>query len=193
MATNYDQQHFAFYNDNGSEATATINIAGQDANITLTVNADQQLTLRIAEANTGTTAAGQSFQLQLSKNAGAYANITTSSSNVKAYNSANLTDQGATTHRLTGASGIFVAGGVSLTGVYDNSGSLFTLPTGDNTEFLFTLQLIAANLANSDTLDFRIQGLTTYTKTPRITVVKVATFYTPPLIRSFALSRSNNY
>jgi hypothetical protein len=91
---------------------------------------------------------------------------------VQPYASANLTDAGATTNRLTGGSNSFVAGKISETGTVSD----LEITSGNYTELLFSAKLVASLLANNDTLDFRVYrngvALNTYTVTPRITVSK---------------------
>ena len=79
-----------------------------------------------------------------------------------------------TTNRLTGGSGSFVAGKVSENGVVTDLGW-----TANNyTEVLYSLQFIRADLANGDTIRFRVlrNGATTgltYTVTPTVNVTIV--------------------
>lgn len=68
------------------------------------------------------------------------------------YDSPNLTDGAATTNRLTGGSGSFVAGEVSETGLASDLG----WSANNFTELLYSLTLKQADLANSDTLRFRV-------------------------------------
>ena len=81
----------------------------------------------------------------------------------------------ATTNRLTGGTGTFTAGKVSEDGLVDDLGW-----SGNNhTEVLYSLTLKAADLANGDTLRFRVlrNGATTgltYTQTPTINVTSGA-------------------
>ena len=91
------------------------------------------------------------------------------------YNSANLTEGAATTNRLTGGTGSFVAGKVSETGLVSD----LAISTSNYTELLYSLTLKAADLANGDTLRFRVlrNGATTgltYTQTPMINITKGA-------------------
>ncbi|MBA2706145.1 MAG: exo-alpha-sialidase [Blastocatellia bacterium] len=98
------QNTYRLYED-GTE-TASTAIAAQDTNITRNVTANSNLQLRDRLQQT-TGAAGAStddYQLQYSKNGGAWTNVTTSSTSVKGFDSASLTDGGATTNRL-GAGG----------------------------------------------------------------------------------------
>lgn len=173
------QRAYRFFNDDGSETTATV-AAAQDTGISISVNASAtpRIVLRIGLAETGagsiSGATTDDYQLQYSKNAGAYTNVTTSSSNVKAFASSNLTDAGTTTDNsgLTNpGSGSFVAGEISEVGLITDR----QITANNFTEFLYTLELVANDVANTDTLDFRVllNGATTnmtYSVTPRITV-----------------------
>lgn len=89
------------------------------------------------------------------------------------FNSGSLTDGNATTNRLGAGTGSFVAGEISEDGLVDNH----QITASNYTEHLYSLTLVSAQLANNDTLDFRVlrNGATTgmtYTVTPRITVSK---------------------
>lgn len=91
-------------------------------------------------------------------------------STVAPFNSASLTDAAATTSRLTGGSGSFVAGKVSEDGLVDDLG----WAQSNFTELLYSIKLIAADLAPSDTLRFRVLRngvvLGTYSQVPTLTV-----------------------
>jgi hypothetical protein len=133
-----------------------------------------QLRFRVQETNTGTGAATDNWKLQYSKNGGAYTDVTTASTNVKGFNSANLTEgQSITAPRLTGGTGTFVNGKVAEDGEVNSS----EITPSNFTEFLYSLTIIAADTANNDTLDFRLlynnsSTYFTYSQTPRITVTK---------------------
>ncbi len=109
----------------------------------------------------------------LSANEGKYRVYSSDTPQVKGYNSASLTDGNATTNRLGAGTGSFVAGEISEDGLVDDS----QITASNYAEELYSLTLVAAALANNDTLDFRVlrNGATTrmtYTVTPRITVSK---------------------
>jgi len=93
---------------------------------------------------------------------------------ITGFNSSNLTDGNATTNRLTGGSGSFVAGKISEDGEVND----LQLTAANYTELLYAITLDASELADGDTLDFRVyrngSALDTYTVTPRITVSKSA-------------------
>ena len=97
--------------------------------------------------------------------------VYTASSTAVTHASANLTDGAVTTNRLTGGTGSFTAGKVSEDGLADNVGW-----SGNNfTELLYSVTLLQADLADGDTLRFRVlrNGVTTgltYTQTPTIDV-----------------------
>src|SRR3954470_10069320 len=98
--------HYRWYNDDGSESASTA-VAAQDTAISLTADGtgDKSYLLRIGVQNTNSTSTSFSWDLQYSKNGGAFTTVTTATSNVKAFNSANLTDSAATTSRLTSMTG----------------------------------------------------------------------------------------
>jgi isoprenylcysteine carboxyl methyltransferase (ICMT) family protein YpbQ len=92
-------------------------------------------------------------------------------STVAPYDSANLTDSAATTNQLTGGTGTFTSGQVSEDGTVDNLGW-----AGNNyTELLFSITLKQADLANGDTLRFRVRDsntepVFTYSQVPTIPI-----------------------
>ncbi len=169
---------FRYYED-GTESGSTA-IAAQDTNITRSVNSDSNILFRarIQETAGGSNIVTPStWQLQYSKNSGTWTNVTTGTSNVKGFNSSNLTDGDATTNRLGSGTGSFNAGLVEESGLIDD----FSGPSANNyTELLYSITLVSADLANNDTLDFRITfngGATSDTVSPRITASKGGSTY----------------
>lgn len=167
------QRAFRFYED-GAESTSTA-IAAENVNITRLVLSNSNLQLRIglqeSGSGSGSGATTDDYQLQYSKDGGAYTNITTTSSNVKGFDSASLTDANTTTQRLSSGSGSFVAGEISEDGLVDDR----QLTANNFTEMLYSLTIVAADVAEGTTLDFRtlLNGATmTYSVTPRLTVTK---------------------
>jgi hypothetical protein len=77
------------------------------------------------------------------------------------YNSPSLTDGQATTKRLTGGTGSFSPGKVSEDGLVDD----LRIPGNNNTELLYSLQVLAAAGADGDTFQFRtlLDGATALT------------------------------
>jgi hypothetical protein len=171
VSATFSLDSYRFYED-GTEA-GSVAIAAQDTDITRTVisNSNVLLRIRAQETNGGSGAATDDWQLQVSKNGGAYADVTGASTNVKALNSANLTDGNATTNRLGAGTGSFVAGKISEDGLVDD----LQVTASNYTELLYALTVVAADVANGDTLDFRVllNGSTfASTFTPTITVDK---------------------
>lgn len=171
------QTQYRFYED-GTES-GSVAIANQNTDITRAVSSPQLL-LRVMIDETGGVAGGATddYQLQASLNGGAFQNVTTSSTVVKAFASGNLTDAGATTNRLTGGTGTFSGtASVSEDGLVDN----YAVPSNGFGELLYAIELVPADLANNDALAFRVlrNGATfTYSVTPGITASVAATHAT---------------
>jgi hypothetical protein len=138
--------------------------------------------IRFAIADTGTTsAASQIYNLFVSKNGGAYAQVPNTSSGNAVYSTdatagASADNSAITTSLLTGASGTF-----ATVGEYDSTGSTAALviPTVQYVELEFGIQFNAAVVANGDTYAFRVYAagvaLNTYTVTPTLAVWVAAT------------------
>lgn len=167
------QDNFRFYEEGSEDGSSPID--AENTSISRAVNADSDLHLRllIQATNTAPGASTDDYQLQYSKNSGTFTNITASSADVQGYASAGLTDGSATTNRATNGisdgTGSFVAGEQAESGLVTDH-----LLTGSNfTEHVFALRLLFADLANADTIDFRLLvngGTMVYNVTPQITV-----------------------
>lgn len=168
---------FRFYLD-GSESGSTP-IAAENTNISrlVTSNAIFHLRVLIQETGNGTSGATtDDWQLQYNKNSTGWNDVTTSSNNVRGYDSASLTDAGTTTNRatngITDGSGSFVTGEIAENGLITDR----QLTLSNFSEYLYSLQLIAADLAAGDVIQFRVlyNGATfTHNVTPQITAVKL--------------------
>ena len=95
------------------------------------------------------------YKLKYSKGGGAYTDVTASSSNVQAVADSNIADGAATTDRVVSANTNFQAG------EYDEGdGTLDTITwTSGNswyTNVLFSLQIIDADMADGEHLEFRV-------------------------------------
>lgn len=169
-----EQQVYRWYFDDGSESAQTEAAAQNTAKTIIISGAGEgKLCLRLAIAETSGAAGGAStddWRLQYSRNGGAWTDITTSSTHIQGYNSTLLTDAGATTQRLTGATGTFAAGKISEDGLADD----VLLDLSKNIELLFTIQPVFSALANSDAITFRIlrnaATIDTYTVTPTLNI-----------------------
>ena len=169
------QAAYRWYGE-GTESGATA-LANQDTAVTGDItNGDATGTLRIRLQSTTAVAvpATDDFQLQYEKNtSGSWINVSAVTTNVSTYDSPNLTNAAATTNRLTGGTGSFVAGKVSEDSLMDDLGW-----AGNNfTELVYALKVKAADVAASDILRFRVlrNGATatmTYSVTPRIDIIQ---------------------
>src|SRR6185503_126255 len=123
-----DNAHFRFYNDNGSESGATA-YAAQDTTIFPDVTSGNlKLQLRIGVQNVAdATLGGIANTIQFSISGSSYAQLTTGTSGVRAFNSTNLTDEGVTT---------------------------ISVNSNNNTEFLVPVELVADDLRDGDVITF---------------------------------------
>ncbi len=148
-----------------------------DTSIEVDVTAGNvQKRLRIGIENTDATTAGASaYKVRVSKNGGAYADVTASSSNVKTFACANFADGDDVAQLIT--SGTYQTDNNAA----EESTGAFTLTAGlaASTKFEteIALEFISADLANGDSLDFRITQsdgtvLDTYTVTANATITK---------------------
>ena len=179
-------QHFRFYEDDGTEATASAIAGGEDPiNLDRDNNADSQLHLRYSVEETGAGSVGggggDTWQLQFRPNgAGGWVNVTAASSRVQSDVASQLTDDGATTNRAV--DGLTDPGSGSFeAGVQEEGDGVLTHQLGaDNfTEHVYALDLIAADNAAAEFIEFRISynggapGVTNNV-TPKITITKPA-------------------
>jgi len=152
--------------------------AALDATMDIDVNSGNvQKRLRIGIENTGTVIGASAFKLRVSKNGGAYADVTSTSSNVKTFATSNYADGDDVPQLIT--SGTYQ---VDNNAAEESTGT-FTLTAGiaaaTKFEAEIALEFIAADLADNDSLDFRVTQsnatvLDTYTNTANITITKAA-------------------
>lgn len=172
---------FRFYDDDAGEAASTP-LANQDTNVSINVdggNVAFQLRYRVQNTTAVAGATTDDYELQRSPNAGAYATITGATLAVITSTSG-LTNDNATTNRatngITDGTGVFVAGEQCTDGVLDNH----QLTASNFVEHVWGGTVVAADLSNGDTIDFRVSlnggapGMTN-SVTPRITIQKSIT------------------
>jgi hypothetical protein len=155
--------------------TALLNAAfgGSDPAVNTHWSQDADVTFRVRFAveedagGTGTV----SGQLEASLNGGAFFNVTTTSTIVKAVASSQYAHDATTSDLNIGGAGGFVAGRGSETGDTTD----VTL-TSQHTEFEYALQIVSTDVANGNTIELRLAGLNLYTFVPTVTVTGV----TPP-------------
>lgn len=170
MIPGLDQWAFRFGNDDGSEAAYTF-MAAQDTDVVFTSsNLDANFFIRIGlqENGLGTLI---DAQLEYSLNGGPWTNVNASSLVVRSSASANIADNANTTERLTGLAYNFVAG------EYDEVDGLCQAVNffgGDESEFVYCVQVRSADVASGNTIDLKITNagtdISNYLDIPRITI-----------------------
>lgn len=174
-------QAYRFYADGTEDGSSPL--AAQDTDVSVLTDTNQKVHLRYLIQETGGAAGATTddYQLQYSKNSGAFTNVTASSTNVQADTGSSLTDAGATTNRATNGisdgTGSFVAGQQE-----EGDGQIANhqLTASNFTEHVWAVLLIAADVANGNTLDFRVTlnggspGMTN-SVVPTITITKTPT------------------
>jgi hypothetical protein len=165
---NITQASFRGREDDGSEITATWKA---NANTNWSQATGATFRVRFLITSTGTAGDTVSPQLQYNHDAGGWNNVTGASSKVKGVNSANITNQEATTQQV--GVGTFIAGNVAEEGLTADVG----LTTASETEVEYVLQCVSADLAGGGTIQLRVTdagvALTNYTNTPSITLIVV--------------------
>jgi hypothetical protein len=133
-----------------------------------------QLRLRVGVTNSGTSGA-TAYKWQYRKNAGTWTDLTASSANVKTFASGDFADGDDVPQLITG--GAYQ----SDNNAAEESTGAFTLPAGlagsTSVESEIALEVISADVANTDTLEFRIvqadnTPLDAYSQTPSMTISK---------------------
>lgn len=150
-------------------------LAALNTNVSVVVTGgNARLRLRTAFTVSGATG-GTAFKWQYAKNGGAWTDLTASSSNVRTFTSAYYADGDDVPQAISGGS--YVA---NNNGAEEAAGD-FTLgvaiAAGEHAESEVALEVVSADVANNDTLDFRIvlsdgTAFSTYSQVGRITVVK---------------------
>lgn len=169
------------YDDDGGEAAST-QLAAEDTNATINVDGgDQpfQLRTRVDETDGGDGTTMDDYALEYEKNDSTTwvaLSATDNGDGIRAV-AAGLTNDAATTDRSSDpisnpGSGSFDAGEQSDDGIVDD----MQLFGGNFTEHAYGVELVAANVADGDTFDFRFAAASGVTNNvePRVTVEKSA-------------------
>ena len=173
LVGNTDQTDFRAYDNDGSESGSTARAA---ENTNWTDSPDRHIVVRFAvENNGGASKTITTPRLEYNKNSGGWNAVTAASSNVRVVGSGNnrhLTDHGSTTARIV-ATGTFTAGTI---GVNDGDLPSKTISNGEYTNFVWSIFIRAADVADTDTIQLRVTdggtALDSYTQTPTITIAK---------------------
>lgn len=168
-ATLATQAAYGFYE--GDEASASI-LGAQDTPYAHSIDSDRYFSVRV-RLQAGSTAppSTSDWQLQYEKNtSGTWVNVTASSVGIQSVEGY-LTNNAATTNRLTGGSGSFVAGKCSTDGLVEDFGW-----TANNfTELLYECYSVSADFVNGDTLRFRVTSDVLYSVYPTLNLYKTTT------------------
>ena len=170
----FTQVAFRLRNDDGNETAASW-VANQNTNASLF--AGQNYRARFLIDETASRAwTSKTWNLYVSKNAGAYAAIASGQA-INYALSGNFAQAADTTSQLTGGSGTFVT---DNNGMCESEGATNSGTAGYYFEVEFCFQIDAAQAATGDILDLRVYdgttALTSYTTTPSITVKKAHSF-----------------
>ncbi len=150
------QEHYRIRDDTTAADPGTPNwITTEDQSASETIATDTTFRIRFVVANTGDANANSPYQLFVSKNGGSYGAVTTSSTG-----GAQSADAGSSADALALTAGNFqlTAGtGSAVNGEYDETGEVdANLGGGDYNELEFGVTIPAADVADADTLDFRV-------------------------------------
>lgn len=157
------QVAFKFRSDNGSETAATW-LAPQNTNLILAPDRNVRLRLEVEETQSASGSVGG--QLEYNRNGAGWNNVTGSSSVVRSSASTHFAEDVVTTNQLTGSAKSFTAGRMDEV----NGDTTNVTLNNQHTEFEYSFQVRSADVADGDTIQLRVQGLTTYAQTPTITV-----------------------
>lgn len=169
VAVTRTQTHARFRNDDGSETAATW-LASEDNNASLLTNKNYRLRLQVEQS--AATFSLITPELRYSLNGGAYTRVNATSSVVRSSASTQFADDDATTAQLT-ATGVFTPG--KMDDVDGITASISPGTSDDSTEVEYCFQIVDADVAAGDTIDFRVYhypagspaALDAYTVTPR--------------------------
>lgn len=170
----YEQDAYRFRNDDGTETTATWK-ANENTDLTLLCDSNQTFRLRLELQENSSVGTARSFIIRYSKNGGAYATVTTATTDIKLVASGTVADATSTTNQLTTSAKTFTAG------QFDSNGTVANVTINNTqTEMEYCLQALTAGVAHADTYAFRVYispttALNTYTRTATLTVVKTVT------------------
>lgn len=179
----YSLNAFRFREDDGSETAATW-LATENTNITgVDISSDAHLRVRIAAQETAGGAENNvDITLQYRVNTGTWTNVSGSTTYVTYITSTFVANGTATTDQLATPTGTFLPG----TFVSVNASAARTSFLGnDHTEIEYSLNLLAADLAHGDVIEFRLlangAAFTTYDYMPSATVAIPAPATAPVL------------
>ena len=168
----FDQDSFRGRNDDGSEAAATWIAA---SNLNWTQNTDENFRVRfLLQETAGGSADDVQPQLQYNLNAAGWNDVNAASAVARSSPSGHFAEDADTTQQI--GAGTFITPNSGMDEDEGRAGELNDIDfTGnDEVEVEFCLQIRAADVADSDTVELRLiqagVALDTYTNTPALTV-----------------------
>ena len=143
-----------------NSTTFTYNL---NTNWSQAVSTNFRIRIEVEEQNSRAASVGA---LEYNRNSAGWVAVSNASSIVKYSLTSQFANLDATTNIIAGSTKTFAAG--------DGVESTVTTTSINNThtEYEYCLQIVAADVANNDTIQVRMSGLNTYTNTPTITVIK---------------------
>lgn len=165
----FDQDSYAFYNDDGSESAST-QIGSTNVQQTLAVDTTFFARLLIQEFNGGSGALGTPEWEYSTDGGTGWTDVTTSSSVIQAVVSSNVTDGDDTTQRIGGGTFITPNAWVTDDGIPPN----LIFAGNDECECLLVFQIIGSDVSNGDEILLRMFNIDTYTRNADIDVSKAA-------------------
>ena len=155
-----EQDHWRWYDDDNTDADATTALAAEDTTYEIpTASLDSSIHLRVGYSNTGGGPSTDTFTIAYKVDAGSWETIDNSlgdSLPVK-MKPGQPTMPDPTSQRLTAGTGTWDSG------VYIEptaNGSVADLAAGDFTEDVYSIQFRSAYLSGGESIEFRIQSLT---------------------------------
>lgn len=173
MAVDLRQTHFRFGSDDGGSESTHGWLAAEDTDITLFTGLKFLLRFTAQEAG-GTATVDTDFQFQYNKNSAGWNDVTTSSNVVKAITPSAFSNGANCTKRLSGT-GTFESSAAGCTTDGGSGGTSCDIVANGNTETECGLQLVDSDIADGDTIQFRITSpdyTISYDVTPTLTVEK---------------------
>ena len=178
MAINLHLTCWRFGNNDGTgEANHTF-LAAENAAASLQLDTTYILRLGIQQVE-ATATANLAQQFQCRQNGGSWQNITTTSTIVKAVTGV-FANNASSTQRLTTLTGSRDTSNQNCTTDGSSGGTANDVPASGHSETVLSFQVLSANVAPGDTIDFRVtvSGPTTtitYDVTPTATIPASAT------------------
>lgn len=168
------QSHFRFGVNEGTESTHGWHALEDQNPAPGGIPNDTTFLLRFTLQCDGTLQSNVDAEFQYRKNGGTWTQITTGTTNVKAVTTTVFANADNTTKRLSGT-GTFESSSQGCTHDGISGGTAFDIVANGNGETECSLQLVGADLAEGDLIEFRLTRdggtlIDTYSVTPALTV-----------------------